>query len=138
MLTGTGIDEALAPAPGFASLRVITGGSPMQDPAGILAASQFGDLLARLDWAGMVFVDTPASALFADALPIASRCDCTIVVVDAQGTRRGAVRRLTRQLDQIGANTIGVVLNRTEPVSRSGYSNYGNGSRELDEPTVQG
>jgi Mrp family chromosome partitioning ATPase len=69
----------------------------------------------------MIVVDTPACALFADALAVASHCDATIVVVDLRGTRRRALRRLIEQLRQVGANPIGVVVNRVEPPARGSH-----------------
>lgn len=137
VLGGADLDRTISPAPKHSNLAVIAAGSPADDPAGMLAASQFSDLLTRLDWAGMVIVDTPATSLFSDALPIASRCDCTILVVDAQRSRRRSVRRLTHQLERIGANTIGIVLNRTEAVSRGSYSQYSTDRPDQDEPTAR-
>ncbi|HET9444380.1 MAG TPA: CpsD/CapB family tyrosine-protein kinase, partial [Acidimicrobiales bacterium] len=102
-------------------LRVVPSGSPVPDPSGLFAGPLFRDLLAGLSWAELVVVDTPAGGLFADALAIASQCDATLVVVDAQNSRRRLVRHLVDNLRQVNALPLGVVLNRTEPVPRPSY-----------------
>ena len=113
-----GVLRALADDP---LLHVVTSGSPVADPAGVVGGHRFAEVLESLDWAGMVVVDTPAGGLFADGLAIASQCDATVVVLDAQATRRHAARSLVQQLRQVGASPIGVVLNRSDAPSRAGY-----------------
>jgi Mrp family chromosome partitioning ATPase len=74
-----------------------------------------------MTWAELVIVDTPAGGLFADALAIASQCDATLVVVDAQNSKRRPVRHLVDSLRHVSAQPIGVVLNRTEAAPRPSY-----------------
>lgn len=123
VLGGSPLPLALRPDPRQADLRLLTGGSQVPDPAGLVAGRMFGEMLDKLD-GGLVVVDTPACDLFADGFAIASHCDATLVVVDAKGTRRRAVRRVITQLHRVGANPIGIVLNRAE-TRRSAYY-YGN------------
>jgi capsular exopolysaccharide synthesis family protein len=131
LLRGVSLERVLRPAPDNEHLDVMTAGSSITDPAGALGGRQFRTVLEQLDQAGMVVVDTPACALFADGLAIASQCDAAIVIVDADGTRRRSVRRLVHQLKQVGSNPIGVVINRVEPESRSRYSYYRYRSAEV-------
>ncbi|HEX2042548.1 MAG TPA: polysaccharide biosynthesis tyrosine autokinase [Acidimicrobiales bacterium] len=131
LLRGASLERVLRPAPDNEHLDVMTAGSSITDPAGALGGRQFRTVLEQLDQAGMVVVDTPACALFADGLAIASQCDAAIVIVDADGTRRRSVRRLVHQLKQVGSNPIGVVINRVEPESRSRYSYYRYRSAEV-------
>jgi capsular exopolysaccharide synthesis family protein len=102
-------------------LRVVTSGSPVADPSGLFGGRAFREALDGMTWAELVIVDTPAGGLFADALAIASQCDATLVVVDAQNSRRRSVRHLVESLRQVSAQPIGVVLNRTEPAPRPSY-----------------
>ncbi len=102
-------------------LRVVPSGAPVGDPAGLLGGRSFREALDGMTWAELVVVDTPASILFADALAIASQCDATIVVVDAEKSKRRPVRQLVDGLRQVSAQPIGVVLNRTEPAPRPSY-----------------
>lgn len=124
LLGGAAFHAALRRTPGNDHLHIMTAGSEVSDPAGVLGSRSFTDVLSQLDVAGMVVVDTPACALFADALAIGSHCDATIVVVDPATTKRRSVGRLLRQLRQVGANPIGVVVNRIEQSDRASYSYY--------------
>lgn len=102
-------------------MRVLTAGSPVADPAGLLGGQGFPDVLESLVWAALVVVDTPAGQLFADAAAIASQCDATMIVVDVRSSRRRDVRDLVNRLRQVNAQPIGVVINRTEPTGRTAY-----------------
>lgn len=110
-------------------LRVVPAGAPVADPAGLFAGRSFRDALDAMTWAELVVVDTPAGGLFADAMAIASQCDATLVVVDAQASRRRPLRRLVEGLRQVAAQPIGVVLTRTEPMPRPSYYNRPNAVR---------
>ena len=131
LLRGASLERVLKRAPDHDHLEVMTAGSSVSDPAGALGGRQFRSVLEQLDSAGMVIVDTPACALFADGLALASQCDAAIVMVDAAGTRKRSVRRLVHQLNQVGSKPIGVVVNRVEPEARSRYSYYRYRSAEL-------
>lgn len=117
--------------PGSGHLHLVPGGQPLADPTAVLGTYQFGNVLSSLEWAAIVVVDTPACALFADGLAIASQCDATIVVVDPRRSRRRAIERVVRELRHVGANPIGVVLNRIEATDRSSYYYYGANQRPL-------
>jgi len=125
LLSGAPLERVLTTSPELGQLHVVTGGTPVEDPAGGLATRDFSEMLDRLKWAAIVIVDTPPLALFSDALPIASRCDATILVVDARTTRRQTVRAAVQQLRRVDANIIGLVLNRTERVAGAAeYQHY--------------
>ena len=125
VLRGTPLAGAMRPDPRQTHMQILPGGSEVPDPAGLVAGRRFREVLDQLD-GGLVVVDTPACDLFADGFAIASHCDATLVVVDAKRTRRRSVRRVITQLHRVGANPIGIVLNRVE---RRGSSNYYYGYR---------
>jgi capsular exopolysaccharide synthesis family protein len=124
-----GLSEALAGTSADAGvghlvqgwLRVVPSGAPVADPAGLFGGRAFREALDGMTWAELVVVDTPAGGLFADALAIASQCDATLIVVDAEKSKRRAVRHLVESLRHVSAQPIGVVLNRTEPAPRPSY-----------------
>lgn len=124
-----GLSEALHGAPGASGtghlvsgwLRVVPSGGAVADPAGLFGGRAFRDALDGMTWAELVVVDTPAGGLFADALAIASQCDATLIVVDAERSKRRPVRHLVESLRHVSASPIGIVLNRTEPASRPSY-----------------
>ena len=124
VLRGNPLSSALRPDPQEAHLQILAGGSQVADPAGLVAGRRFREVLDQLD-GGLVVVDTPACDLFADGFAIASHCDATLVVVDAKRTRRRSVSRMITQLHRVGANPIGIVLNRVERRGPNNYYNYG-------------
>jgi Mrp family chromosome partitioning ATPase len=75
-------------------------------------------------WSELVIVDTPATAFFADAIAIAAQCDVTLLVVNAQQSRRRAVRKLLAELRQVNATPIGVIVNWVANGSRSAQYYY--------------
>ncbi|MBW3555305.1 MAG: polysaccharide biosynthesis tyrosine autokinase [Actinobacteria bacterium] len=123
------LGQVLKRAPNHEGFHVITAGSPVTDASRIVGSQELSELLSRLDWAGLVVVDTPAASVFADALAVASHCDATVLVVDLASTKRRATRSMVEQLRQVGAKPIGVVVNRSEPSPRNAYYyRRGNGS----------
>jgi capsular exopolysaccharide synthesis family protein len=115
-------------------LRVVTSGAAVADPSGLFGGRWFREALDGMTWAELVIVDTPAGGLFADALAIASQCDATLVVVDAQNSKRRPVRDLVESLRQVSAQPIGVVLNRTEPAPRPSYYEVTKAPKEPKPP----
>lgn len=124
VLRGAPLPTAVRPHPHYGHLHVLPGGSQVPDPAGLVAGRRFREALDQLDGA-LVVVDTPACDVFADGFAIASHCDATLVVVDPKRTRRRSVRRMITQLNRVGANPIGIVLNRVERRGSSSYYYYG-------------
>jgi succinoglycan biosynthesis transport protein ExoP len=117
-------------------LRVLSAGKPASDPSGLLALdladSVFAAPLFKVNGAGaFVIVDTPPEALFPDALTIAAQCNLTIIVVDARNGRRRALRRCIEQLNRIGAEPLGVVINRSTAVRTEAASYYTSGHRRM-------
>lgn len=103
------------------NLHLIAAGSPVADPSALFGGTVFSTVAGALAWAELVVVDTPAGGYFSDALAVASQCDAVIVVVDAPSSRRRPTRQLVEQLRQVGANPVGVVVNRSGTTPRTGY-----------------
>lgn len=98
-------------------LRLAPAGAEIDDASGLLGAGPLGDVLDKLTWAELVVVDTPPALTTGDALSIAAQCDATLVVVDAQESRKRSVARLVQALRPSDAHLIGVVVNRAPPNS---------------------
>lgn len=102
-----------APSGEPAMMRVMTSGRPLADPSDLLTV-RVGALIEHLGAAELVIIDTPPLRLFADALNIAAQCDATVMVVDVRSTKRQALKSAVERLNQVGANVVGVVANRTD------------------------
>jgi receptor protein-tyrosine kinase len=107
------------------TLWVLTSGRVLPDPMSLLVSPAMKQLLDdakdSFDW---VVVDTPPIGLLSDANLLASMIDTTLLVVSAKSTPYPMVQRAA---EAVGTNRIlGVVLNRADSSSASGYGMYGN------------
>jgi capsular exopolysaccharide synthesis family protein len=121
VLQGADLSESLRRVHDSPFLRVLASGPPVEDPSAVLGARSFRTVLDALRAVRLVVVDTPPAALFSDALAVASQCDATVLVVDLNNTRTVQVRQTLDQLERAGANTVGIVVNRTAATNRSSY-----------------
>jgi Mrp family chromosome partitioning ATPase len=75
------------------------------------------------DTCDFVLVDTPPLLDVADAAVVASTVDAVLLVASADTTTRADVVQARKLLDQVDANLIGTVLNRSDS-SRGSVSDY--------------
>ena len=68
-----------------------------------------------------VLVDLPPLLLSADAEILARNLEHLIVVIEANGTIAGELRRAGRQLEKLDPSAIGIVVNRVQPFDGGGY-----------------
>lgn len=112
-------EEAAAPLEGYLqstpveSLRVLTCGPIPANPVSLLKSSRMGWLLSELKKTGAIVIfDSPPVLELTDAAILGTHADATVFVM-AEGyvTRREGVQA-KHILTQVGANIIGVVLNK--------------------------
>jgi receptor protein-tyrosine kinase len=118
-----GVQEVLRePLPG---LSVITGGPPPPSPAELLGSRRFAEFLewARGEFA-YVLIDAPPVEPVSDPVVLATQADGVLLVLNAQNTRKGALRQSIRSLEAVGANVIGTVVNNFK-APRGKYYGYG-------------
>ena len=109
---------------GLDSLRIVTSGPVPPNPAELLSSDEMESLLRDLrSSADYVVIDTPPALVVSDAMIVASRVDGIVVVVDADETTSGAASHTIDQLEQVGGNVLGSVLNRFDP-SKARYYSY--------------
>ncbi len=107
----TSIENLYLMGPGFLSNEVI----------GKLASREMVEFLEKAEESfEHVIIDSPPTLLMADAKLLAPVVDGVIMVVGAEVSSLGMVRRALTELQQIGSNVIGVVLNRAKHVA-GGY-----------------
>ena len=112
VLAGTAKPWEALVDPGIENLRVFPSGPIPTRPAELLGSEAMGELLTELrQVADFIVVDTAPVLVVSDALALAPLCDGVIYVADAGETTRGAVAHAREQLDQVGAEIIGSVLN---------------------------
>jgi capsular exopolysaccharide synthesis family protein len=106
------------PLPG---LKVITAGSVPPNPAELLGSRRFAELIGRVrEEFDYVLMDSPPIGLVTDPAIVASQGEGVLLVLDAQNTRKGALRQAMRSLEGVGANVVGTVMNNVK-LSKGGY-----------------
>jgi len=124
----------------FANLSLLTSGVVPANPAELLASKR---AIALLDSIGpgedLIVIDTAPAGLVTDALSIATGASATILVVEAGKTTASQAAGTIDALREVGANVIGVVLNKSSRragfgyYGRYGYPGYGPGKRAGDK-----
>lgn len=113
------------------NLKVITSGFIPANPAEVLGSAIMQRSIEAFRASpniDVVVIDTPPVLVVADgALLAGSLKASTVLVCDADRTRLTAAMRAREQLDKVGAETVGVVLNRVNPRDEDYGYGYGYG-----------
>jgi capsular exopolysaccharide synthesis family protein len=106
------------------NLTVITAGARAPNPTELLGSEQMSELLASLkNMADVVILDGPPF-LVADAWVLSSKVDGVLLVIRPGHTHRDAVQTVMEQINRMGANVVGVALNRIPPKQADSYGGY--------------
>jgi succinoglycan biosynthesis transport protein ExoP len=109
-------------ATGIRHLSFLPSGTSVPSPADLLTVQTTPKLLDGLRglyrW---IVIDTPPLGAVPEAMILGPLSDGVMVVAAADGVRRNAVRVTVERLTEAGARILGVVLNRAEVDTRSGY-----------------
>lgn len=124
-------------------LSVMPAGPRPPSPALLLSGAGFRTLLGSLrDQYDHVIIDSPPVLGLADAPSIASVADGTMMVIEANRSRRGAINGALRRLAAARANIIGSVFVKFDPKKADSgaaysleYYSYGSSDRRAARPT---
>ncbi len=110
-LTGASDPAEIALPSPVTRLFVVTSGPIPPNPVELLAGARMMELLElareRFDY---VILDGPPVLGLADAIVLANLARSTILVVESQGTRAGALEGSAKRLRAAGANILGAIL----------------------------
>ena len=121
-------------------LWIITTGITPPNPVDLLSSQKMDHILAQLqEMADVVIIDGPP-LIFPDSLALSTKVDGVLMVLRHAYTRRGVALSRYKQLTQVDARVIGVVLNKT-PNQRVDYYKrkyYNRYSKEIEvEPQIK-
>ena len=103
------------------NLYVITAGNVPPNPSELLVSAQMIRLLDELKEAcDMVIIDGTPSELVTDSVILSRLADSTIVVTAHKITKKDALERVVRNIQNVGGKIAGVVINKV-PVSAKRY-----------------
>ena len=110
-------------------LKVVTAGPIPPNPAEVVGSQLFAKLLAEARKSfDYVLIDSSPVQLVSDPVVLATRVDGTLLVIDAQKTRKGAVRQSMRSLEAVGAHVVGTIVNNARvPKERPLYYDHAQG-----------
>jgi capsular exopolysaccharide synthesis family protein len=98
---------------GIPNLRVLPAGQATANPTNLFTAHRLTVLLDRFEDTDLLLLDGPAILDAPDALLLARLSDLVLLVVRAGRTRYSDVTQSCTQLQQLGAQIGGIVLNHT-------------------------
>jgi capsular exopolysaccharide synthesis family protein len=103
-------------------LEVLTVGPSPPNPTEVLSSQRFANLVRqareRYDY---VLIDGPPVGQVSDPAILSVHADGTLLVIDAQDTRKVALRQSIGKLESVGAEVLGVVLNNARELEGDGY-----------------
>jgi len=116
---------------GVANLKVITSGFIPANPAEVLGSAAMQrciDSFRSSPNIDIVLIDTPPVLIVADSAVLAGSIKAgTILVCDAERTRLAAAGKAREQLEKVGVDLLGVVINRVNPRDEGYGYGYGYG-----------
>jgi polysaccharide biosynthesis transport protein len=105
------------------NISVISSGALPPNPAELLGSRKMGEILDFiLKQCDIVLLDTPPVLSVTDAVVLAPAVDGVLLVIKPGATKQAAFKQAITQLNQVGANLLGVVVN--EVGASGGYTNY--------------
>lgn len=103
-------------------VAVLTSGPLPADAAELLGSAEMARLFEQLTrWFEIVLIDTPSLLAVSDAAVLAPLVDEVALVVACGHASPGAARAARGELVNVGARSIGVIVNRAEPARSYTY-----------------
>jgi capsular exopolysaccharide synthesis family protein len=104
-------------------LKLLSVGPIPPHPAELLSSARFAKLTGQarrlFDY---VLIDSPPTGLVSDPMIIATQADAVLLILDSQGTSKGSLRKAMRDLEAVGANVLGTIMNKAP---KTGPGRYG-------------
>ena len=124
MLGDMGIDEALL-TPGLDQLEILTCGIVKANPPDLLAAPMMDTILKEVrEEYDMVIIDMPPLLHTTDATILASKVDSVLLVYHIGSVVRGALKRVKQNIESVGGNVLGIILNGVRGELSPDYATY--------------
>ena len=107
------------------NLHILTCGPIPPNPSEILSSKKMKEFITSLkEYYDYIFIDTPPIGIVTDAGIISTYSDGCIFVVGSKQCDIEMAKYAKERLEKVGANILGVVLNKFEASGASGYYNY--------------
>jgi polysaccharide biosynthesis transport protein len=113
---------------GLENIWILPSGHLPTNPVELLESKRLIELLDRLkEMFDVILIDAPPVLPVTDSSLIAPHVDCVVIVYEIGRMSREAIMRTKSQMESVGANIAGLVLNNTSPHMEaiSTYPYYG-------------
>lgn len=118
MMLGNLQIEEIIKSPGIENLWILTSGHLTSNPTGILESPELTNIIRELrERFDIIFLDSPPVLPITDASLLAAKVDSIILCYEIGRTSRDALLRAKIQLESVGTDISGVILNHTRPQS---------------------
>jgi capsular exopolysaccharide synthesis family protein len=108
---------------GVGTIRLVPSGRVPDDPTELMIADRMADVIRSLEeTSDIVLLDLPPVLPVTDALVVASITRQVLLVVGPKSDTRPTLISMRQQLDRVGADIIGAVLNGPHASMTSTYS----------------
>jgi tyrosine-protein kinase Etk/Wzc len=124
-LTGkAGLEQVIQPTR-IENLSLISSGPLPPNPAELLGSQKLRELVERLQGRyEMILFDSPPAMAVTDAVVLSTLLDGAVLVATSGQTHRNSLRYANQALKNVGANLLGVILNRIRMESIYGSYHY--------------
>jgi capsular exopolysaccharide synthesis family protein len=97
----------------FPGLKVLSSGPIPPNPTELLISDRFAPLIGQArQLFDYVLIDSPPTELVSDPMIIATQADAVMLVLNSEGTGKGSLHKAMRNLEAVGANVLGTVINK--------------------------
>jgi capsular exopolysaccharide synthesis family protein len=133
------IEQPPSDEPSQKNFDLLPAGPVPPNPADLLGAESMTELIRRAEERyDAVFIDTPATTITTEAVPLLGHVDGTIVVVRLGNTTRDELERLRGRLAALNARILGLVINSAAPRGESDDADGDEAGERLQETALTG
>jgi Mrp family chromosome partitioning ATPase len=119
-------------------LHVLPSGPIPPNPTDLIESDRMRQIIKSLERAyDLVVIDTPPTSIVSDAIPLVNEVSGVLVVGRLGKTTRDSASHLHSQLENLGADVLGVVVNSIGRGTRYGGYGYGYGYGYAAEYTAR-
>jgi capsular exopolysaccharide synthesis family protein len=94
-------------------LKILSTGPIPPSPAELLISGRLAPLISQArQLFDYVLIDSPPTELVSDPMIIATQADAVILVLNSEGTSKVSMHRAVHDLEAVGANVVGTVINK--------------------------
>ena len=110
----------------FPGLKVLSTGPIPPNPAELLISGRLAPLIGQArQLFDYVLIDSPPTELVSDPMIIATQADEVVLVLDSEETSKASMHRAVQDLEAVGANVVGTVINKAPKTETRRYEyNY--------------